>query len=98
MEQQQDWRWTLKGPALIVGLVLTFAGLLLFNGRWRWSIPAAAALLVAGFLTVMYSTTVHGWCAPVDARFGNMAFGSGYWHGPSAWDCWHLVNPMGPRR
>lgn len=91
------WRWTSKGPALLIGIAMIFGGALVTHGRWRYSVPIGAALIAGGFLTVVYSTTVHQWCTPVGAAAFGKEWGAAFWHGPSAWDCWHLINPMGPK-
>lgn len=97
-DENQDWQWTNKGPALIIGAVLmALGGFLLVKGRWKFSIPAAVLCLAFGFSFIVYSTTVHEWCAPAGRMRWSSEFGSGFWHGPSAWDCWHLVNPSTPR-
>lgn len=97
MSDNQNWRWTSKGPTLVFGLLSVLLGLLLLGKRWRYALPIAFVLLAGGFLTIVYSTTVHGWCAPTGAAAFGAQWGSGFWHGPSAWDCWHLVNPLGPK-
>lgn len=96
--QTPQWQWTNKGPALLLGVILTLAGVLVINGRWKYSLPIGAVLIAGGLTAVVYSTTVHEWCAPAGRMKFGAEFGSAFWHGPNAWDCWHLVNPMGPKR
>jgi hypothetical protein len=95
-DENQQWQMSNKAPALLIGLLLILGGFLLVKGRWRYSVPIGLALIAGGFGAVIYSTTIHEWCAPVGAaRFGK-EWGSGFWHGPNAWDCYHLV--MGHKR
>jgi hypothetical protein len=93
----QPYAWTTKGPALIAGLVLIAGGFLFMHGRWRWSIPLGLAAGIVGVMLVLYSTRVQGWCAPANAAAFGKEWGPSFWHGPSAWDCWHLVNPLTPK-
>lgn len=96
-EQNGQWQATAKGPLLIAGLILSLLGIVVTKGRWRYSLPIGAALIGGGIAAVIYSTTIHAWCAPVGAVAFGQEWGGGFWHGPSAWDCWHLVNPWTPK-
>lgn len=96
-ENDQQWQATAKAPLLLVGtLLLGLGALIVSNGRWRYSLPIGAMLVGGGLALVIYSTTIHAWCAPVGAAAFGQQWGAGFWHGPSAWDCYHLV--MGPKR
>jgi hypothetical protein len=86
---------TAKAPTLIIGLLLILGGFLIVKGRWRYSLPIGAVLIAGGLGAVIYSTTIHEWCAPAGAIRWSSDFGAAFWHGPNAWDCWHAVNPLG---
>lgn len=97
-ENETQWQGTGKASSLITGLLLILLGLLgilVTKGRWRYSLPIGAGLIAAGLVAVIYSTTIHAWCAPVGAAAFGAEWGAGFWHGPSAWDCWHLI--YGPK-
>ena len=85
-----DWRWTGKLPAVVIGAVLAATGWMLARHGGRWAL-LGICLLVAGTATLIYSTTIHEWCAPITGKFGTAAFGGGLFHAPSVWDCYSLV-------
>jgi hypothetical protein len=83
---------TAKAPAILLGIILTILGAgLLSKGRWKYSVPIGAVLIVGGLGAVIYSTTIHEWCAPAGRLKFSQEFGAAFWHGPNAWDCYHLV-------
>lgn len=87
-------QWTAKLPALVLGIVAIAVALLVAKGRWRYSAPIAVAMLVLGVSLVVFSTTVHGWCAPSTAKWGGGAFGqTAFWHGASVHDCVRMIYP-----
>lgn len=90
MSDQQQWQWTSKLPALLGGLLAIIVGYLLASRGGRF-VLLGIILMAAGMWAVIYSATVHEWCAPKTAKFNTMQFGQGFWHGPSAYDCWYLV-------
>lgn len=85
-----EWRWTSKIYSLLIGLLLLAVGFLLSSRGGRFTL-LGVLLMAAGMWALIYSSTVHGWCAPVSAKFDKMAWGQGFWHEPSAYDCWYLV-------
>lgn len=71
-----DVKWTAKGPALIVGLLLLVAGVLSMRSRWKYAILGGFTLLIIGSGLVWYSLTIKEWCAQRD--IANSPFSSAF--------------------
>ena len=78
---------TNKAPTLILGVAALIVGLIFLLRRFWY---AGVALAVIGIALLIYSTTIHEWCAPKNVKFG-AAFGEMMWKSPSVHDCLRLV-------
>jgi len=77
MSDQQDLHWTLKGPALIVGILLMVLGAVTTAKGRAW---LGVAIIALGLAFTAYSFTIKDWCELRQTGWGGggwnqMAFG-----------------------
>jgi hypothetical protein len=85
-----QWRWTAKFWLAIIGVVFAVLGFCLSTRGGRWTV-IGAAFIFAGLAALIWSSTLHTWCAPANVKWG-ANFGQLLWHAPSFWDCVYLVH------
>jgi hypothetical protein len=91
MTDDAKWQWTSKGPALLLGVALAIIGAVVTHRRK--SLWLGLILIVSGAALILFSSTVHGWCAPTTSKFGGAHWGSGFFTQPTVHDCVRLVWP-----
>ena len=86
--EQPGYQWTAKLPALVVAALAIVVGLRL--SRRSWAI--GGGLIIAGVVVLIWSGRAGEWCAPTNTSFGQMYFGTHFFHHASFSDCLHLVH------